>query len=245
MLWVWSLAFWQRFQKRGCCPSYGQNWTILHILSILCWTTTGACSAKTPSTAICRRKTFFSFQPKFSFGLIVCRTCHCDVTISTSMGRAREVSMIGVHTFSFTIKAALLVLSYRKHHSMINDCGYICLLSLDAHLYVSLGRHHTKVPLSSLRPFQIIHSTQLLLFSSTRFPTMLWQKLSAVSVSSLLFSFFVHFLFSGNHALTFSVLILCFLPIHFPFITFLFCISCLTNQYLLSHLWWISLLNKM
>lgn len=131
MLWVWSLAFWQRFQKRGCCRSYGQNWTILHILSILCWTTTGACSAKTSSTAICRRKTFFSFQPKFSFGLIV---CHCDVTISTSMGRAREVSMIGVHTFSFTIKAALLVLSYRKHHSMINDCGYICLLSLDAHL---------------------------------------------------------------------------------------------------------------
>lgn len=58
MLWVWSLAFWHRFQKRGCCPSYGQNWTILHFLSILCWTTTGACSAKTPSTAICRRKSF-------------------------------------------------------------------------------------------------------------------------------------------------------------------------------------------
>lgn len=199
MLWVWSLAFWQRFQKRGCCRSYGQNWTILHILSILCWTTTGACSAKTSSTAICRRKTFFSFQPKFSFGLIV---CHCDVTISTSMGRAREVSMIGVHTFSFTIKAALLVLSYCKHHSMINDCGYICLLSLDAHLCF-IGTASDKsvgfVPLSSLRPFQIIHSTQLLLFSSTRFPTMLWQKLSAVSVSSLLFSFFAHFLFSGNH----------------------------------------------
>lgn len=188
MLWVWSLAFWQRFQKRGCCRSYGQNWTILHILSILCWTTTGACSAKTSSTAICRRKTFFSFQPKFSFGLIV---CHCDVTISTSMGRAREVSMIGVHTFSFTIKAALLVLSYRKHHSMINDCGYICLLSLDAHLCF-IGTASDKsvgfVPLSSLRPFQIIHSTQLLLFSSTRFPTMLWQKLSALSLF-LLFCF--------------------------------------------------------
>lgn len=155
------------------------------------------------------------------------------------------VSMIGVHTCSFTIKAALLVLSYRKHHSMINDCGYICLLSLDGHLYVSLGRHQTKVPLSSPRPFQIIHSTQFLLFSSTRFLTMLWQKLSPVSVSSLLFSFFAHFLFSGNHALIFSVLMLWFLPIHFPFVTFLFCTSCFTNQYLLSHLWWISLLNKM
>lgn len=244
MLWVWSLAFWQRFQKRGCCRSYGQNWTILHILSILCWTTTGACSAKTPSTAICWRKTFFSFQPKFSFGLIV---CHCDVTISTSMGRAREVSMImiGVHTFSFTIKAALLVLSYHKHHSMINDCGYICLLSLDAHLYVSLGRHQTKVPLSSLHPFHSRSSTVhncfslalqdfrqcfdrnwvLSLFLLFCFPFLLISYFQGI-----MFNFFCPYALLSFHTFSFYNLSFFVFPV---------------NQYLLSHLWWISLLNKM
>lgn len=49
MVWVWSPTLWQRFQK-GCNPSCSQYWTTVHALSIvhyiLCWSATGACSAK-------------------------------------------------------------------------------------------------------------------------------------------------------------------------------------------------------
>lgn len=49
MVWVWSPTLWQRFQK-GCNPSCSQYLTTVHALSIvlyiLCWSATGACSAK-------------------------------------------------------------------------------------------------------------------------------------------------------------------------------------------------------
>lgn len=46
MLWVWSSTLWQRFQKGGCCPSYGQYLTVLYTLAIFCWKATVARSAK-------------------------------------------------------------------------------------------------------------------------------------------------------------------------------------------------------